>query len=289
MSFCQKLGLVAVPATHRTVARFLVLKAETCKYNTINNYLSAITVLQRCYGYTMNYRENFMLILVLDGLKAILGTAVVQKIPLTPDELLSMYKLIPLSDSVNQVHWTIVVFCFRTILRKSNVLPDTGDLTELLVRRSGISFTSWGMLVRVLSTKTLKYRDRVLEIPICIISGSPFCAVTLLRQHFREYPASGDSPLFYKRVLGVQVPVRYRESLKFLKQMSSRIGKDPTTVGLHSLRRSGAYFMHQLGVPLEDIKCIGDWKSLAALMYLVSPLERKKRIDELIGQALAGL
>lgn len=33
--------------------------------------------------------------------------------------------------------------------------------------------------MKVLSTKTLKYKDRVLEIPICNIEGSPFCAATL--------------------------------------------------------------------------------------------------------------
>lgn len=47
--------------------------------------------------------------------------------------------------------------------------------------------------------------------------------------------------------------------------------------------------MHQIGVPLEDIKCIGDWKFLAALMYMVSPLDHKKVIDEFVARALPTL
>lgn len=80
--------------------------------------------------------------------------------------------------------------------------------------------------------------------------------------------------------------MKYREVLNYLKNMSKRIGKDPSTVGLHSLRRSGAFFMHQIGVPLEDIKSIGDWRSLAVLMYIVSPVDRKKLIDKLVAEAL---
>lgn len=140
MNFCQNLGLVAVPADSRTVARFLVLKAETCKFNTINNYLSAIIILQKCYGYQPYYRDEFMMKLVLDGLKAILGTGITQKLPLTPLELLMIYKIVP-TDELGLVFWSIIVFCFRTILRKSNVLPDNDSFDDLLVRKKLYCFS----------------------------------------------------------------------------------------------------------------------------------------------------
>lgn len=286
MTFCENLDLVSVPADSRTVARFLVMKAETCKFSTINNYLSAIIVLQKCYGYQPHYREEFMICLVLDGLRSILGTGVTQKMPLTPQELLPIFRMIDPNDEVGMIYWSVIVFCFRTILRKSNVVPESGNLDDLLVRRNCIHFHAWGMMINVLSTKTIKYRERVLEIPICYIHGSPFCAVSLLKSHFSKYPGVPDGPLFYKMKGKLQVPVKYQETLSYLKKMSFLIGKDPSTIELHSLRRSGAFFMHQIGVPLEDIKCIGDWKSLAALMYIVSPLERKKTIDKVVASAL---
>lgn len=286
-NFCGNLELTAVPAFARTVARFLMYKAESSKFSTINNYLSAITVLHKCYGYDPMFRDNFMIILLLDGLRARLGTGVTQKIPLTPEELIKIHRLIPRDDELGQTYWAIVVFCFRTILRKSNVIPESTSLDELLVRRSGISFTKEGMIVKVISTKTIKYRERVLEIPICTIKDSNFCAVNLLRNHFELFPAGEDSPLFLKKVSGNIVPIKYREVLAFLKKYAGLIGKEPSDVGLHSLRRSGTYFMHVLGVPLEDIKCVGDWRSLAALMYLISPLKRKQEIDMLVSSALS--
>lgn len=262
-------------------------KAESSKYSTINNYLSAITVLHKCYGYDPMFRDNFMIILLLDGLKNKLGTGVTQKIPLTPVELSRMEQLIDSDDELGRIYWAVIVFCFRTILRKSNVIPEGTSLDELLVRRSGISFNEIGMIVRVTSTKTIKYRERVLELPICVIQGSKFCAVSLLKEHFTKYPADGDSPLFLKRVAGHCVPIKYREVLSFLKRQCKNIGKDPSDIGLHSLRRSGTYFMHILGIPLEDIKCVGDWRSMAALMYLISPMQRKKDIDALVANELS--
>lgn len=286
ITFCGNLDLVPVSAESRTVARFLVMKAESCKFSTINNYLSAIIVLQKCYGYQPQYRDEFMICLVLDGLRSILGTGVTQKMPLTPHELLLIFKRIDPKDELGMVYWSIIVFCFRTILRKSNVVPESESFDDLLVRRNCVQFHDWGMMVNVFSTKTIKYRERVLEIPICSIPGSPFCAVSLVKSHFSKYPGDPNAPLFYRPKGKFQVPVRYKETLSYFKKMSSLIGKDPSTIGLHSLRRSGAFFMHQIGVPLEDIKCIGDWKSLAVLMYIVSPVERKKSIDKVVANAL---
>lgn len=108
-----------------------------------------------------------------------------------------------------------------------------------------------------------------------------------MKQHISKFPADGDSPLFLKKVAGRLVPIEYQEVLGFLKKMSQNIGKDAADVGLHSLRRTGSFFMHVLGVPLEDIKCVDDWKSLAALMYLISPLERKQDIDRIVTLAMS--
>lgn len=200
MNFCDNLGMSSVPADNRTVARFLVLKAQSCKYSTINNYLSAIISLQKCYGYEGGYRENFMISLVLAGLKSILGTGVTQKILLTPQELLSIYRNIDPKDELGMILWSIIVFCFRSILRKSNVVPESDEMDELLVRRNNIQFHDWGMMISVTSTKTIKYRDRILEVPINKLDNSPFCAVSLLKKHFTEFPAPADGPLFYKKV-----------------------------------------------------------------------------------------
>lgn len=78
------------------------------------------------------------------------------------------------------------------ILRKSNLIPEGTSLDELLVRRSSVIFSKEGMIMRVTSTKTIKYRERVLEIPVCSVKDSQFCAVELLKKPFVKFPADGD-------------------------------------------------------------------------------------------------
>ena len=40
-------------------------------------------------------------------------------------------------------------------------------------------------------------------------------------------------------------------------------------------------------MPLQDIKCAGDWGSLAVLSYLVTPMDRKVVIEQFTSTSLA--
>ena len=53
------------------------------------------------------------------------------------------------------------------------------------------------------------------------------------------------------------------------------------------MRRSGALFLRSVGVDLTDIQSMGDWRSMAALVYLVSPLDRKVQVDTLAAAELS--
>ena len=47
---------------------------------------------------------------------------------------------------------------------------------------------------------------------------------------------------------------------------------DPADFSGHSLRRGGATFAFQCGIPSELIKLQGDWRSDAYMLYLTLPL-----------------
>ena len=68
------------------------------------------------------------------------------------------------------------------------------------------------------------------------------------------------------------MPLTYPVLNKYLKRLLSAIDMDVKGAGCHSLRRSGAAFLHHCGVPLEDIRQTGDWASLTALIYLAKHL-----------------
>ena len=111
----------------------------------------------------------------------------------------------------------------------------------------------------------------------------------LCGENFSKCPASDEQPLFLLKKQGKLSPLLYGDLLKFLKEVFSKIGLKPEDVGLHSLRRSGAAFLHHLKVPLEDIRCIGDWRSMAVLTYLITPPDRKASIEQIVSEALSSM
>ena len=212
--------------------------------------------------------------------------------PLTPEQLIAMFRHVRKNDDVQMAMWAALIFCFRSLLRRSNVLPRDDSVPEglHLVRRRDVVFTEYGLLVTVYSTKTFKYRDRVLQVPIVRVEGFPLCAVSLLTDHFARIPGNSDDLLFLRQVTPrLCRPIRYSEVLLFLKDLAQRLGLDKDCVGLHSMRRSGALFLRSVGVDLTDIQSMGDWRSMAALVYLVSPLDRKVQVDTLAATELSKL
>ena len=109
----------------------------------------------------------------------------------------------------------------------------------------------------------------------------------MLHSHFLRVQAPHDKPLFYLKKNGKWVLLLYKDLLQFIKEIVGLIGLDPADVGLHSMRRSATSYLHHLNVPLQDIKCLGDWKSMAVLLYLIKPLERKKFIELMVSSSLA--
>lgn len=172
---------------------------------------------------------------------------------------------------------------FRSLLRKSNIVSDKNDeLPDHVLCRGDILWTDYGMCFRIRSSKTLKYRNRVLEIPLFANVGSPLCAVRWVRYAVMLEPADDNQPIF----LCNGKPLLYRDVLSYIKTLVKFIGLDSDSVGLHSMRRSGTQFLHSIGTPMSDIKKAGDWKSMAVLMYLSSTLERKIKIEAAVAKAI---
>lgn len=279
LNFCASLGVCPIPADALTVGRYLVRLSSNCKYVTVNNHLSAITILHKFHGFNVQFREFFVIRLILSGIKSKYGNETTPKRCLTLVELRAMYAILPKSE-LNETLWAIVMLSFRSLLRKCNLVPSS-DPGHVLCRRD-ISFVSSGAIITVGSTKTLRYKERLLKIPLSWAKDSSVCVVSMLIKHFTMCPSSPNSPLFLKRVRGTLVPIQYPEVLSFIKNCVASIGLDPRQVGFHSLRRSGATYLHGLGVPLIDIKLLGDWKSLAVLQYLVTTWDRKCEIENLV-------
>lgn len=286
IDFCRSNQLTPLPADQTTVARFLVNLAKDCVYSTCNNYLSAIIALHKFYGYDASFRECFMIKMVMQGLGKYLGKAVVQKRGLTPENLMSIYARLDLSDINNITMWAAIILSFRTLLRKSNIVQDNLEVLGMVVTRADIEYTSQGLILNVRKTKTVQRREYVLRIPINFLHNKTLCAASMLVTHLSRTGFTQEGPLFLLYKKEKWRPLLYSELLTFIKGCVKLIGISPDEVGMHSLRRSGAAYLHSLGFSLVDIMCAGDWRSLAALSYLISPLERKCQVETGVSRAL---
>ena len=285
LKFCADIGQVPMPADVQTVVRFLVFLARDCKYSTVNNYLSALISLHKFYGYDVTFRDSFLVKLVMRGLRAQLGDHKIQMQHLTVSQLTSMFHG-SVKTSLDLAIWGILILSFRSLLRKSNIVPDSPINMRHVVRRRDVVFSSWGITILVRSTKTLQAQEYVLEIPIHYVKNRVFCAATALREHLEVAPGYLDGPLFLKQTNGRWVPILYKEVLAFIKHAVTDIGLPSQEYGTHSFRRSGAGFLHGIGTPLEDIMALGDWRSLAVLDYLITPVSRKRDIQCKVEDAL---
>lgn len=289
IEFCLSNDLVAVPSEVTTVARFLVSLAKNCCYTTCNNYLSAVVTLHKFFGYDYSFRECFVIKLVMQGLACYLGKGVNQKAGLTPEQFMRIYDLLDFSNLNTITKWAAIMLSFRSLLRKSNILPTKVNEMSMVISRGDIEIVPTGVVLNVRKTKTLQCNEYTLRIPINFLSNKKLCAASMLITHLMRTPHIKEGLLFLEFKNGQWKPLMYSDLLKFIKDCAALIGLSPSSVGLHSLRRSGAAFLHSIGISLIDIMNAGDWHSLAALAYLVSPFDRKHQIESVAAKALDDL
>ena len=289
IKFCTLVRCPPVPADLKTMCRYVVYLMDTLKYVSIQNYVSAVLSLNLYYGHDIRWiRSEFEFCMTMSGVRRTLGDPEPHRPTLTIQQLLLMSSHVDLQDPNQVCMWAAIVTGFRTLLRKSNLVPDTlTSVSGHYLRRGAVNFSEWGMSIAVSSSKTIQYAQRVHSVPITYAVGSPLCAVSLLKAHFRGTPQQGvDSPAFMISKGTGMVPLTYGALLKFLKALLRKAGLDSENVGLHSLRRAGALFMHNIGPSLEDIRQAGDWASMAALLYLAKPFSLKVKSDMVVSRAL---
>ena len=208
------------------MSRFLVFLERSCKYSTINNYLSAIVSLHRFYGYPVSIRESFFVKFVLRGLRSQSWDVSVQKQPLTVEQLRDIYVKCVLSDH-DLLLWHVIMLSFRCLLRKSNIIPDTVNDMGHVIRRCDVQVYEWGIMLLVRSTKTLQYIEYDLDIPIYFIPDSIFCVASAVLDHMRKVPGFFQGPIFRKESAVGSTTMLYKEVLQFLKRAVTAIGLPP--------------------------------------------------------------
>lgn len=179
--------------------------------------------------------------------------------PLLPEHLKLIFPNLRFNKLEDLIFWCALCLSFRCLLRKCHF-----TLSPHMLMRSHIEFTSYGMMVNIVSSKTIQFKERVLQIPVVESPGSILCPVCWLKVYLSlcEIPPRGPLFLEWKS----KKPLSYEKFSQRLKTLVKKSGI-PGRITCHSLRRGSATHLSRLGLPLQDVKMYGDWNCGSHLMF----------------------
>ena len=269
--FCHEYDLTPLPADSETVCLYITYQTSRVCYITIANYVSAIWLLHKYLDYTHPDPSGFMVQSTLRGARRLLGSASEPALPLTPENMVSIYDRLDLTKAQDLRFWCALVLSFRCLLRVGHI---TKSPHVLCVK--DVEFTDVGLDVVVTSSKTIQFKQRVNRIPVVKSPGSILCPVGVLRRYLSMSKKSPTSTLFGYSYTS------YSEKFKSLCSIIGLEGHYST----HSVRRGSASYLASF-LPIHDVKCYGDWRSWAVLLYLSDTYSSRVTKDKLVASHLS--
>jgi hypothetical protein len=216
---------------------------------------------------------NWEVGMIQRGISRKLGRPPRQKLPITIDVLKDILGQLDLDLIVDGAFWAACLLCFLGLLRKSTLLPKSGnDLSgNYLLRSDLVNMCARSFLVRVRHSKTIQYRQRVLTLPFVRCADSRLCPVFHLLTHLTRSQLLPGDALFSYSLSGSKCVVTHASFVGRLKLLLGRAGYVSADYSGHSFRRGGCTFCYRAGLSVTDIKLRGDWKSQSFERYLHIP------------------
>ena len=251
-------------------AQFLAYTFHTAK--AVRAYIGGLRTLHSLLRFEPPSLKDIEVRLTLMSLAKQLNKPVKQAQPVDPQILLEFFTFLDMKKSTDLVFWSMLVIGFFAMLRKSNLMPNSRknfDYTKLFTR-AHVKFSGDIAILLVTWSKTLQYRNKILEIPLYPIPNSPLCPVTILKA-LLSFKGRRSDPLFKSRS-GIMTYAQFNKKLKWVAR---KAGYKINTFSSHSLRRGGATWAYRSGVPENLIKLLGDWRSEAVRQYFEFSLEMR--------------
>lgn len=280
--FCESYHLDPAPCPSHQVAWYVTYMARTLRPVSIRNYVCALGDFLKTEGFPPIDYSDVGVYRSMAGASRTLGEAVRRAAPILPVHLLAMFEFLS-EEPIHNVFRAALLTSFRALLRKQNV-----TVSDAVLLRRNFKFLPWGMLIEVERSKTIQKKEKVLRIPVSFCPDNRLCAAYWTARHFREVPASPESPAF---VLPHHppAPLDYDTYQAALKHWCACAGLDPKEFSSHSLRRGGTTFIWLAGATQEEIQSRGDWSSDAYKVYLSSPLEERISRDIQVAATVAAV
>lgn len=271
------MGYSPVPVQPHHLLHYAAFLARSLKAASVRSYLNIIGILHKEFGLPNPLLDNWPHKSLLTGINRSKGLTAQQKQPITPAMLMQLHDRLNLASSTDASFWATCLVAFYGMFRKSHLLPisPTSFDARKQLTKADFKIFPWGVLITIRWSKTIQFRERIVEIPLPRIPDSKLCPTSAIINAF-TFTASAsttDSQAFNWLDDRQAVKVfTYGAFVSILRSHLAALGFDPKLFAGHSFRRGGASFAYQSGVPIELIKALGDWRSDTILIYLTMPL-----------------
>lgn len=260
-SFCSVLGLPLVPAKPHFVALYAVLLSRSLRYGSISQYLNIITLLHKSVDMPSPL-DSFVVKSTLRGIKNTIGHEPSIKLPVKPCMLYKILNIMNLNEIMDACIWMTCIVMFYGLLRKSNLVGPHKIL------RSECKITEDSIQLIIKSSKTRnRHTDppRILSLPRLI--NHSLCPVAAILNYLRlttSLPIT--APLCAIPNEGKYTTLKYKCITQALRKVVPH--DESLCYATHSFRRGGASYMFSIGMSLETIRMMGDWRSNCYQRYI---------------------
>ena len=178
------------PAQPAHICQYPAFLPRTLKATSIPYYLHIISILHKEFNLPNPLANNWALQSLLTDIKRVKGQPPAQKLPIMPDVLKKNYLPLNLRTSFDASFWAVCLVSFYGMLHKHHLLPGschTFHPSQQLVR-SDFQIFPWGALVTIWWSKTIQFREQVVQILLPLIPDSPLCPVIAIQRAFSFVP-----------------------------------------------------------------------------------------------------
>lgn len=280
-NFCDKYHLNDLPADSKQLTRFAVYlhSEKNLKPDTISNYLSGVKTLHGLMELPIPETDGWIHKAVFKGMKSRNKQPRRQAEAITPQILKLISQQVDQTDDLELVAWVAVLIGFHCLLRASNLTTRSAaafNPQENLLRQD-FRMHDKLLLVHIKWTKTLQYRERKLLIPVIPFADADINAVAWFQFMVSRIRAPPTAPAFAIPSKRGLTPLTYSQLAGKLKKWTSACGLDSSRYTSHCLRRGGASWLDEQGVPESVIAVLGDWRTTAFKNYIDSALNTRMR------------
>ena len=207
-------------------------------------------------------------------------------IAFTPLILAQIHAVLNFKKRIDIILWATLLVGFFIMARASNLVPVSARKWSTIrqLAKDSIVFNKKGMKVNIRWSKTIQFRQKVLEIAVYAIPGSILCPVKAVRRLLRVNRCSDKGPLF---AITNHKVFTYTMLQKKLKQVTVDIGLQKGKFTTHSIRRGAVVWAEHNQVPHNMIQIYGDWSSDAYKRYLQFPDETRQSVARKMSTRLA--